>query len=72
MLGAAVDLQTAQRILGDDVAVLDRAACTSAGIIKSDQHQVFGRFSGTAVLDDGTRLDIHDLMGFAEKVENKW
>ena len=56
----------------DFVPVLDRAACTSAGIIKSDQHQVFGRFSGTAVLDDGTRLDIHDLMGFAEKVENKW
>ena len=56
----------------DFVPVLDRAACTSAGVIKSDQHQVFGRFSGTAVLDDGTRLDIHDLMGFAEKVENKW
>ena len=56
----------------DFVPVLDRAACTSVGVIKSDQHQVFGRFSGTAVLDDGTRLDIHDLMGFAEKVENKW
>ena len=28
----------------DFVPVLDRAACTSAGIIKSDQHQVFGRF----------------------------
>jgi hypothetical protein len=52
--------------------VLDRAACTSAGPIKSDQHQVFGRFSGTAVLDDGTRIGVSDLMGFAEKVENKW
>lgn len=54
------------------VPVIDRAACTDAKLIKSDQHQVFGRFSGTAVLDDGTKLEIQDLMGFAEKVENKW
>ena len=52
--------------------VLDRAACTSAVVLKSDQHQVFGRFTGTAVLDDGTALHIRDLMGFAERVENKW
>ncbi|MGN0986169.1 MAG: DUF2804 domain-containing protein [Candidatus Enterenecus sp.] len=52
--------------------VIDRAACTSALVIKSDQHQVFGRFTGVAVLDDGTRLQVEDLMGFAEKVENKW
>ena len=54
------------------VPVLDRASCTDIKLIKSDQHQVFGRFTGTAVLDDGTRLEIRDLMGFAEKVENKW
>ncbi|MDE6259881.1 MAG: DUF2804 domain-containing protein [Oscillospiraceae bacterium] len=56
----------------DFVPVLDRASCTDVKLIKSDQHQVFGRFSGTAVLDDGTRLEVRDLMGFAEKVENKW
>lgn len=56
----------------DFVPVLDRAACTDFKVLKSDQHQVFGRFTGTAVLDDGTRLHIRDLMGFAEKVENKW
>lgn len=54
------------------VPVLDRASCTDVKLIKSDQHQVFGRFTGTAVLDDGTRLEVKDLMGFAEKVENKW
>ena len=52
--------------------VLDRASRTDVKLIKSDQHQVFGRFTGTAVLDDGTRLRIQDLFGFAEKVENKW
>ena len=40
--------------------------------IKSDQHQVFGRFTGTATLDDGTVIRVRDMIGFAEKVENKW
>ncbi len=52
--------------------VIDRASCTDVKLIKSDQHQVFGRFTGTVVLDDGTRLEVKDLMGFAERVENKW
>ena len=56
----------------DFVPVLDRASCTDLKLIKSDQHQVFGRFTGTAVLDDGTVLQIRDFPGFAEKVENKW
>ena len=56
----------------DFVPVIDRASNTDFKILKSDQHQVFGRFTGTAVLDDGTRIQIRDLMGFAEKVENKW
>jgi len=52
--------------------VMDRSAKVDLKLICSDQHQVFGRFSGTAVLDDGTELQIRDLMGFAEKVRNKW
>lgn len=52
--------------------ILDRASKTSLLVIKSDQHQIFGRFSGKAVLDDETELDIKDLTGFAEKVYNRW
>ena len=52
--------------------VLDRAACTSAGVLKSDQHQVFGRFTGRAVLDGGTAVEVRNFMGFAERVENRW
>lgn len=52
--------------------ILDRKACTDAKIIKSDQHQVFGYFSGKAVLDDGKVIEIEEFLGFAEKVENKW
>ena len=52
--------------------VMDRAAKIDLKLIASDQHQVFGKFSGTAVLDDGRKLEIRNLMGFAEKVRNKW
>ena len=52
--------------------VLDRASCTDFKLLKSDQHQVFGRFTGKAVLDDGRVIEVKDLPGFAEKVENKW
>ncbi len=56
----------------DFVPILDRAARTNALIIESDQHQVFGRFSGKAVLDDGTALELRDFLGFAEKVRNRY
>ena len=52
--------------------MMDRWSKTDLGVICSDQHQVFGRFSGTAVLDDGKALRIRELTGFAEKVRNKW
>lgn len=52
--------------------ILDRASKTDFKLLKSDQHQVFGRFTGTAVLDDGSAVAVRDLMGFAERVENKW
>lgn len=54
------------------VPVLDRAAKLSALIVETDQHQVFGRLSGRATLDDGTVLEIKDVMCFAEKVHNKY
>ena len=52
--------------------VLDRAACLDYKVIVSDQHQVFGRMSGKAVLDDGTEVKIKDVLCFAEKVHNKY
>jgi len=52
--------------------LFDRAACTDLRILLSDQHQVFGLFTGFMLLDDGTRLDLNDFLGFAEKVHNKW
>ena len=54
------------------VPVLDRAANLDFKVIVSDQHQVFGRMSGTAILDDGTKIGIKDVMCFAEKVHNRY
>lgn len=56
----------------DFIPILDRAACTDFKLLCSDQHQVFGRFSGKVVLDDGTPLLLENFFGFAEKVFNKW
>ena len=52
--------------------ILDRNSNTKVLFLQSDQHQVFGSFSGRLVLDDGSVLIIKDLRGFAEKVMNRW
>ena len=52
--------------------VLDRNSFTDMKLIISDQHQVFGKMSGVAILDDGTRLEVKNLLCFAEKVRNKY
>lgn len=56
----------------DFVPILDRAAKIDVKFIITDQHQVFGRLSGKAVLDDGTVLEIKDCLCFAEDVHNKY
>lgn len=56
----------------DFIPILDRKDNSSFLFISSNQHQVFGKYSGKAVLDDGTVLELKDFMGFAEKVTNKW
>ena len=52
--------------------VLDRSACLDYKLIVSDQHQVFGYMSGTAVLDDGTKIEIKNVLCFTEKVHNRY
>lgn len=56
----------------DFLPILDWSACLDYKLIVSDQHQVFGRMSGMAVLDDGTKIEIKDVLCFAEKVHNRY
>lgn len=52
--------------------LLDRKDFVKIWKIKTDQHQVFGYFSGTVTLDNGEKIRIDKLLGFAEKVTNHW
>lgn len=65
----------------DDKGRLDLAFATDidrtdhvdlGNLIVSEQHQVFGRFSGTIVLDDGSKLEVRELRGSAEHIHNQY
>ena len=40
--------------------------------VKNQCHQVFGKWSGYVVLDDGTKLEIPPFVAFCEKANNNW
>lgn len=50
----------------------DRNLDLSALLFATSQHQVFGKFTGAVVTDDGSSIYIHDFLGFAERVKNRW
>ena len=50
----------------------DRAARTNLGIISSEVHQMFGRYHGRVISDDGEEIQIRDLIGFAEEHRARW
>jgi hypothetical protein len=52
--------------------IIDRHSNTNLLILQSNQHQVFGHFSGEAILDNGHEVKVQNLLGFAEKVYNRW
>lgn len=52
--------------------IMNRSAKIDLKVLCSDQNQVFGRFTGRVILNDGTILNVKNLFGFAEKVFNKW
>lgn len=52
--------------------IYDRYTEMKVLFIDTKCHQIFGKFSGTAVLDDGTTIVVKDLMAFAEHAVNRW
>ena len=50
----------------------DRTAQTNLGVIFSDVHQMFGRYTGQIIPDDGKPLKIQNLIGFAEEHRARW
>ncbi|MBB5826311.1 DUF2804 domain-containing protein [Micromonospora carbonacea] len=65
------------RIAGDRVDVTlhpfhERAARTNLGVVANETHQCFGHFTGWAATDDGERIDLDGLVGWAEEARNRW
>lgn len=51
---------------------VERVATTNLLLIASTVHQLFGRYSGYVVADDGERIVIDGLIGFAEEHHARW
>lgn len=41
-------------------------------LLRMHCHQVHGIWNGTAILDDGTKVEVRDMYAFCEYCENKW
>lgn len=52
--------------------IIDRYEPFDLKVMCMIPHQVFGWFTGTCTLDDGTVIELDHELGFAEKVHNKW
>ncbi len=52
--------------------VYDNRTFITAIVLSQNAHQVFGKISGKAILDDGTELEIKDMTVFAERVRNRY
>jgi hypothetical protein len=50
----------------------ERVARTDLRVLRSEVHQLFGRYAGTAVADNGERLKIDGLIGWAEEHQARW
>jgi hypothetical protein len=60
------------RFEGVFMPILDRASNMDFKLIQSDQHQVFGRFTGQLILDGGEHLRLDNFLMAAEEVYNKY
>ncbi len=60
------------RLMLEFIPFKERLARTNLGIIFSEVHQMFGRYSGFALADDGERIELNGLIGFAEEHRARW
>lgn len=50
----------------------ERVATTKLLVIDSEVHQMFGRYNGFFITDEGKKVIIQDLIGFAEEHHARW
>ncbi|HZJ57091.1 MAG TPA: DUF2804 domain-containing protein [Clostridia bacterium] len=56
----------------DFVPVFDNYTEDKILFVNKHCHQVFGKFTGRATLDDGQVIEVKDIMAFAEHAVNQW
>ena len=50
----------------------ERVAKTNLVVLAGETHQCFGHFSGWATTDDGEKVALDGLVGWAEEARNRW
>lgn len=50
----------------------DRYSCFDRIVVISKEHQVFGWYDGTVVSEDGRRIKVEKIFGWAEEVKRRW
>jgi hypothetical protein len=50
----------------------ERVASSNVLLIQSEVHQMFGRYRGQVVTDEGETIPVHDVIGFAEEHHAQW
>ena len=51
---------------------LDNHSDVDLKVGRMNCHQVYGTYNGDVTLDDGRKIELKDLFGFCEYVENRW
>lgn len=51
---------------------LERVAKTDLKILASEVHQMFGKYNGILITDQGVKIEVKDLIGWAEEHKAKW
>jgi hypothetical protein len=63
---------TAGRLELDFTPFVERVAQTDLKLIFSEVHQMFGRYNGMVVSQEGEEIIVKDLVGFAEEHHARW
>ena len=50
----------------------ERVAKTDIKLLRSEVHQMFGKYNGRVVTDEGEKIEIKDLIGWAEEHNARW
>ncbi len=60
------------RLYLEFVPFKERVARTNLLVVRSEVHQLFGRYSGAVETEDGQALRLHDVIGFVEEHQACW